>query len=276
MQTPCVARFDSTRFALVIAANADSVTMVQYTGAAYDIVRMLPAQFAREYTPEDGQTFVGKKAPTVERFLEVLAATSIDITDAARAALKELTMQSTIIAVNRNGNVEDAATPKSILLDMTRPLHELDDLIVAKLGERSLAVFVSSVLKLEKPLTRVKKENKLIRDALVALTKQKSPLIAAAKTMTEKKKTPRTTTAPAKTSGKKGGDAPRTPGAKRQIHDLLVSGGKGTLAEIAAKVGATETTSRTALTDLKNPKYAIDGKPLKIVKNEKGVYSLAK
>jgi hypothetical protein len=64
--------------------------------------------------------------------------------------------------------------------------------------------------------------------------------------------------------------------ARRAVGELLATGHHYTLAELVAASGATEVSIRTALSDLKNPKYCSPFlKPLPIVKNDDGTYSFS-
>ena len=67
--------------------------------------------------------------------------------------------------------------------------------------------------------------------------------------------TTRTTTTPAKTTK----TTPAKIRAKRFVHTHLSAGDKATVEQLVKLSGSTEGSIRTALTDLKNPKYAIDG-----------------
>lgn len=80
---------------------------------------------------------------------------------------------------------------------------------------------------------------------------------------------------PAKKAATKTARAPRQGGGgvKARLQEFFKKGKKGSVEAIAKQLGATESNVRTAISDLRSKNYCVD-KPLNIVKNDNGVYSL--
>ena len=80
----------------------------------------------------------------------------------------------------------------------------------------------------------------------------------------------------APTKAKNGGGTPRGEGVKARLFQYFTGGNKGTLEQLCAKMDAGESSTRTALSDLRSDKYCYNEKPLNLVRDDSGSYSLSK
>jgi FKBP-type peptidyl-prolyl cis-trans isomerase len=179
---------------------------------------------------------------------------------------------TTTLYISDKGNI--STMPKSEAYALHLSDEDCAAALTKHLSEAALAVFVSDALKLAKPLARLQKTDKRIAQAVQALCKEHAETQEPAKVAAKKaatKKAPKSTTAPAKKPEKE-----HKVGAKRMIYDLLKAGKKHTLEQFAKITGSSESNCRTAITDLKNPKYAVNKDPLKVAHNKQGVYALMK
>jgi hypothetical protein len=278
MKTPSVVVYDRTRHSLLLSERDGMVRLVQHTGEAFDVITLSASFFAREYTLSKPST-ENDDASMVVRYLLMLANSHQAVTFNVINAIEELIMKLSQIHISKKGEVVAEATDATQTLLLSDTIDENVAALAAFLGERGCAAFVTLALKLPKPLARVKADDPRLVESFNVVTKETGGIVAAAKKVKSKNtdgaSAKATDAKGEKKSAKKSSDAPKKVGVKRLLHDFLSSGKKGTLEELATKFSATVANVRTAMTDLKNPKYAIDKKPLKIVKNDKGVYSVA-
>lgn len=278
MKTPSVVVYDRTRHSLLLSQRDGMVRLIQHTGEAFDVITLSASFFAREYTLSKPST-ENDDASMVVRYLLMLATSHQVVTFNVINAIEELIMKVSQIHINKKGEVVAEATDATQTCLLSDTIDENVALLAAFLGERGCAAFVTSALKLPKPLARVKADDSRLVEAFNVITKETGGIVAAAKKVKAKSTNGASAATEAKgatKSTRKASDAPKKVGVKRLLHDFLAAGKKGTLEEFAERFSATVANVRTAITDLKNPKYAIDKKPLKIVKSDKGVYSVAK
>jgi hypothetical protein len=286
--------------------------------------------------------------PTVDRWLAVIHASPLTLTEPAFFAIKEITSMTAPIIVNvaEDGTIiaNDSDAAPAFRLHDTDTMEFRVKVLTTKLTKaRDLARFVSSATGTKVLLVKASDEQRLVAaveaafasaataraDAVVPLdelpespddggsrtndvaaagqedTPSTEPVTqpaqgeahmskttskrsksdkpsnnaGAATAATEKlaarvKGAAKKAAAPAKAPAKKAAAPARGPGVKQRLHDAHKAGQKGTLEQWCKRLDANESSVRTAMTDLKNPKYAIDGKALKIEKDDNGVYAL--
>lgn len=304
---------DGSMHAIAVNADERNVHLLGlFGGQMYTEQQHDAATFGRTWFDVDEFNHMGGRLPTVEYFINALASSRLPIDKKALALLRHMKEQhmAHVVYVTTNGDLAAEPSEASIAVDAQRPIQDAVDELTAKLSERALARFVTAALKLTDELDRLKKSNaktpQRIEEALRAVLPQRNDMRvadAADKALAVKganvdgdkpqRKPPIKITKPKaepqaapkpKADDKPKDDttkAPRTrttgPSVKRIVYDYLAAGKRGTIEELMAlcPAGITLSSVRTALSDIKNPKYAPDGKALKVVVND-GVYSIEK
>lgn len=261
-----------TLYAVAVGERKDTVTLLGLFGVpVYDVRTMSVEAVQKAWDDAEVSDYVGRVRPTVEHFLRVLARSDIRVTTAALAAIDQLKedLMPKHVYVSPKGDVTPEKTEGAVLLDATTTPEALKHL-----SERALAHFVSVALKLKKELHRIKHDDKRVADALHAATPARDDTTTAheAAVAASKKASGATTTVTGGDGAKRAPD--RRLGVKRVLWDHFKGGGKGTLKELCKLTGGTEVSVRTALSDIRNPKYAPEGKALKVERDDNDVYSL--
>jgi hypothetical protein len=271
IKLPRVVRAGS-RYAVVFAQSDDSVSLLHTLEGVYDVATLTNVDaFKREWTEIDEFAYAGKVLPTVSHYLEVAVRSTLPLTDAAHNALKEIEAMQTTLIVSKTGDLVAQLSDGGVVINPQQSAKENAATLGAKLGERSLARFVTVALKLAKPLARVKAQDARIENAVATL-------LAATKTpsTTNAKATRAAATSATKPAAAKKAST-RKPGVKHAVHAILSEGKRVTLAQLVKMTGGTDVSIKTALSDLKNPKYGIGGKALNVIKDpNNGEYFVSK
>lgn len=214
---------------------------------------------------------------------------TLPITDNALKALETITMSNIKLAILKSGQVirgSDKVIEKALdnhLLVLVPPTAEGESSLVEQIEacDARTIVTIGKAMKLDEAADidveakrlRVKPEVlATLRDTIMDRVTAKSTSGRKSDDDKGDSKSPRVNTP--KKAAKEGGQ--RT-GVKPSIRAFFESGKKATLEELQEKFpGAAKSSITTAIADLRSEKYCGDGGPLKIEKDDKGTYRLAK
>jgi hypothetical protein len=276
MEYPCIAQFDKTRFALAIKEVGSKVVLVTHADGVYHCQRVDASEFKRRFTVCSETWTLGKVAPTVEVYLKVLRQSSCEITQEAHDLIKEMTMKAKQVFVTRKGAVVTAMPEDSDALqfdtsdlkDLTAASKQLEEFVSA----RNRGVFVAKVLGLPNTPSKLKNGDKRIGKAIEVMLSQGAGQAAEAVGKPRLVKPGSVKKSVAKGNGA-GKEKVKRVSVKQQLYDFFREGGKGSLATLTKRFESTEVSVRTAISDIRNEKYAPEGKPLN-VKRDKEVYGV--
>lgn len=282
-QLPCVVVADKTRYAIACKIDQrDRLLTVHCIDGVYDIERVDADRFKHDFAVCDPSSIAGKVAPTVAHFFDVINRSSSPISDDAANLLQELTTmaQNKTVFVTFEGAILSSLSPEqqeagaieltaADLSDLPKTAKQLEE----ALPQRARARFVTAALNLPKALERVKNGDKRIAQAV-------SAVLAPASDSAPAKPLPRLVQ-PSKSNrpaapAKKNSTRQKT-GVKVRLYELFLKKDfRASLAQLCKQLDATEVSVTTSIRDCRNPKYAPNEKPINIIKDEKGVYSVGR
>jgi hypothetical protein len=262
-----IAQYNKTRFALVLAVLDTHAQVIQNDGKEFALVSIERKRFDANYTT--AATRKDAAQSNMLRFATMLRDTTQRVNADACNALAALSKTLAHVQVN------DTLTLRA---DDT---HAANVSAVRETSERAIAAFVSRALSVS--VSRIKKDDTRIDDAVRATLHERALIVAALDAVTLKSDDTQSTStstsarkSTSKSTSTKTSKSANGGSVKQRIHDYLCSHKRATLDAFVKMFDASVSNVRTALSDLKNPKYAIGGKAIAIEKNEQGEYMLAK